>query len=58
MTIPKANKHKDYARYGMHCLDMSASGVGPDSSAILRDMALEWLKLADAELRPASQNRK
>jgi hypothetical protein len=46
MTVPTNNKHADYARFAFHCLTMD----GPDqpSRDIQREMALEWLKLADA----------
>jgi len=51
MAIPNDDKHKQYANYAAHCL---TSGVGAaassDFQAIQREMALEWLKLADAAL--------
>jgi hypothetical protein len=53
MAIPNNDKHKQYANYAAHCL---TSGIGaaasPDFQAIQREMALEWLKLADAALHP------
>jgi len=45
MTIPKSDKHKEYARlprlfgYGEY---------GKRSRSILREMAIEWMRLADA----------
>jgi hypothetical protein len=40
-------KHKEYARYAAHCLDTMAAATDPDSHAIQREMAIEWLRLAD-----------
>jgi hypothetical protein len=45
-------KHKDYARYAAHCLHMVTVTKDQDSRAIQREMAAEWLKLADAVLQP------
>jgi hypothetical protein len=39
MTMPKNDKYKDYARYAERCF-------------IQREMAAEWLRLADAIRRP------
>ena len=46
------DKHQEYVRYARHCLDMMTSAEDPDASAIQREMATEWLKLADAILEP------
>jgi hypothetical protein len=51
MTVPKNDKHKDYARYAAHCLDVSP-GINQDDEAIYREMAAEWIKLAEAVLNP------
>lgn len=53
MATPKTDKHKDYAHYAAHCLYLETAASDPDSRAIQREMAAEWLKLADAILRPA-----
>jgi hypothetical protein len=52
MAGPKNDKHKEYARYAVHCLKMVP--VAPDQKyrVIQREMAAEWLKLADANRRP------
>jgi hypothetical protein len=57
MTVPKNDKHKDYVRYAEHCLDLAPSVVDRDSSAINREMAAEWLKLADAIAHPLKRKR-
>jgi hypothetical protein len=53
MATLKSDKHKDYAHFAAHCLYLETAASDPDSRAIQREMAAEWLKLADAILRPA-----
>jgi hypothetical protein len=48
MAIPKNNKHKEYARYAEHCLKMVPAALDQEYRALQREMAAEWLKLADA----------
>ena len=50
MAIPKYDKHKDYVRYATHCLNLAPSIKDQDNRVINREMAAEWLKLADAVL--------
>jgi hypothetical protein len=52
MAIPKNDTHKDYVRYAAHCLEMVPATKDHDARAINREMAAEWLKLADAVLHP------
>ena len=52
MATPKSDKHKEYARFAAHCLSMVTMAKDQDSRAIQREMAAEWLKLADAVLHP------
>ena len=47
MTGPNDAKHKLYAHYAAHCLHMVTVAKDQDSRAIQREMAAEWLKLAD-----------
>jgi hypothetical protein len=54
MAIPKNDKHKEYARYAAHCLHMVTTAKGQDDRAIQRDMAAEWIRLADTILQPLS----
>jgi hypothetical protein len=48
VAIPKNDKYKEYAHYAAHCLYMVSAASDPDSRAIQREMAAEWLKLADS----------
>jgi len=48
MAVPKDNKHKDYSLYAVTCLQMVAAAPDQEARAIQREMAAEWLKLADA----------
>jgi hypothetical protein len=52
VAIRKSSKHKDYARYAALCLEMSGVVTGVKARALQREMAAEWLKLADAILHP------
>ena len=49
MTVPTGtrDKHNEYTRYAEHCLKMSKQNLEHDSRIVLREMAAEWLKLAD-----------
>ena len=46
------DKHKDYVRYAEHCLMALPDASDQGYIAVQRDMAVEWLKLADAALHP------
>jgi hypothetical protein len=46
------DKHKEYTRYAAHCLNMMGVAEDRDARSIQREMAAEWLKLADAVLHP------
>ncbi|MEA2982772.1 MAG: hypothetical protein QOF09_4595 [Alphaproteobacteria bacterium] len=52
MTVPTGtrNKHDEYTRYADHCLKMAKQNLEHDSRMVLREMANEWLKLADNPL--------
>jgi hypothetical protein len=52
MAISKNDKHKEYTHYAAHCLEMVPGAPDEDFCAIQREMAAEWLKLADAALHP------
>jgi hypothetical protein len=51
MAIPKYDKHKEYKRYAEHCLNVATAAEDQDSRTIQREMAAEWLRLADS-VRP------
>jgi hypothetical protein len=55
MAVPKKSKHKDYARYAAHCLGLSPALTDREDRAINREMAAEWLKLADDIITPSKQ---
>jgi hypothetical protein len=48
MAIPKSDKHKEYVLYAEHCLKMAKIAPDQKSRIIQREMAAEWLKLAEA----------
>ncbi len=52
MVVAKNDRHKEYMRYATHCLDMVPITQDQDVRSINREMAAEWLKLADAALHP------
>ena len=52
MAIPKDEKHKEYARYAMHCLNMMTITKDQKSRTIQCQMAAEWMRLADVVRRP------
>jgi hypothetical protein len=39
--------HKDYVRYARHSLEMVTAAKDQDARTIQREMAVEWLRLAD-----------
>lgn len=54
VTISKNDKykHKEHAGYAEHCSTMAPATKNEEASALNREMAAEWLKLADAILHP------
>jgi hypothetical protein len=52
VAIPKSNKSTEYAGYAAHCLKMVTAATDQESRTIQREMAAEWLKLADAVAHP------
>jgi hypothetical protein len=55
MAVLKNDKHKDYVRYAEHCLKMVPAATDQEFRAVQREMAAEWLKLADAVRRPSKR---
>ncbi|MGA9006192.1 MAG: hypothetical protein WB495_04700 [Xanthobacteraceae bacterium] len=47
MADPKNDKHKEYARYASHCLGLTPALTAQEDRVINREMALEWVRLAD-----------
>jgi hypothetical protein len=46
MAIAESDRHKDYMHYAAHCLDMVPAATDQDAR-VMREMAAEWLRLAD-----------
>jgi len=55
MASSKNDKHKEYARFAAHCLDMAIIVRDQKSCSIEREMAIEWMRLADVML-PHAKN--
>jgi len=45
--LPKNDTYKDYVRYAAHCLNTVPVTTDQESRGIHREMAAEWLRLAD-----------
>jgi hypothetical protein len=52
MATPKNAKHKEYAQYAEHCLQMVPKAPTQEYCALQREMAAEWIRLADFILQP------
>jgi hypothetical protein len=52
VTALKNDKLRDYARYAAHCLNMMAATRDQELRRIQREMAAEWMRLADVVRRP------
>jgi hypothetical protein len=52
MVIRKNDKHKEYAGYAEHCLQIVPKVPDQEYQAIQREMAAEWIRLAETVLRP------
>ena len=50
--MPNNDKFKDYTRYAEHCLNMVAGTTDQELRRVQREMAAEWLRLADEIRRP------
>ena len=48
----RITRTKDYVRYAEHCLKMVPLAPDQEYRNVQREMAAEWLKLADAVLHP------
>ena len=48
MAILDKDKFKEYTRFASHCLDMVAVTSDQEARCVQREMAAEWLTLADA----------
>ncbi|MGB6540583.1 MAG: hypothetical protein WBF03_06865 [Xanthobacteraceae bacterium] len=52
VPVPESDRHKDYVRYAEHCLNVVTATADQESRSIQREMAAEWLRLADTIRHP------
>ena len=57
MTKSNREKHKEYARYAAHCLNVLTTIKDEETHTIQREMAAEWTRLADAAVPRRSRRR-
>jgi hypothetical protein len=55
VATPTNPTFKDYARYAMYCLEMVPNSLDQDIRALNHDMAVEWIRLAEAALHPVNR---
>jgi hypothetical protein len=55
MAVSKNDQRKEYERYATYCLELVTATRDQDARSIQRQMAAEWLKLADAIRRPSKR---
>jgi hypothetical protein len=59
MTTPENDKSEEYERYAAYCLKAASKLPDQESRRVLREMAAEWLRLAEAIQTPSrSEDRK
>jgi hypothetical protein len=51
-ATPMKPTFKDYARYAMYCLELVPTSQDQDILDLNRQMAVEWIRLAEAALHP------
>jgi hypothetical protein len=56
MAILNKDKHKEYARFAAYCLEMVPVTEERGMRLIHREMAAEWLHLADAALHQSKKS--
>jgi hypothetical protein len=57
VAVPAKGKHKQYARYAAHCLQMVPAITDQEYRTIQREMAAEWLTLADKILHSSRRSK-
>ena len=50
MQNPKPAKAEEYVEYANHCLILASATTNNETRLLLRQMAAEWLELAEAAL--------
>jgi hypothetical protein len=56
MAFLNKDKHKEYVRFAGHCLEMVTVTRDRDTRSIQREMAAEWLHLAEEILRKSKKS--
>jgi hypothetical protein len=57
MAVPPKTKYKEYARYAAHCLKIVPAITDQEYRVVQREMAAEWLKLADKVLHSSRRQQ-
>jgi hypothetical protein len=47
MAVRKVSKYEEYRDYAEHCLKLVRIATNREARVVQREMAAEWLKLAD-----------
>ena len=50
MAVTRNARHKEYVRYAQHCLEIVTTAKTQEARSVQREMAAEWLRLADETL--------
>jgi hypothetical protein len=53
MAIGRNVKREEYQQYARHCLELVRIATTQNARVIQREMAAEWLRLADVLHRPS-----
>jgi hypothetical protein len=57
MPTPTNSEFETYSNYAPHCLQMVTVTKDQDARCILREMAAEWIRLADNLLDPRKRTK-
>lgn len=57
MATAKNSRRKEYMRYAEHCLSMVTVATDQDARSIQREMAAEWIRLAETVRLPPAPRR-
>jgi hypothetical protein len=57
MAVPPKAKYKEYCQYAAHCLKIVPAITDQEYRAVQREMAAEWLKLANTVLHSSRRQQ-
>ena len=57
MPVPPKTKYKEYAGYAAHCLKIVPAITDQEYRVVQREMAVEWLKLAETVLHSSRRQQ-